>query len=219
MPTLRGILYPKQEIEQIGAGQADVLRREMYAGGEKDTDGKVPVVCGGFHPEAENHEILQSAMLRNVTEEGGSVSVSQQKDQWQGASGTPLGYGMPLGAQFIDDRACPPQERDQNGQQSGEPGDHQPSEPRDIASSADTATDDGLRDLRDNIHPTQDKAGTDEHMFPSMQSDICAEPAMEDFLKWQQDMRGALSALPTASGPWIWLPPKEVTPIEQMSFL
>ena len=44
-------------------------------------------------------------------------------------------------------------------------------------------------------------------------------PAAEDFLKWQRDMRGALSALPTASGPWIWLPPKEVTPIEQMSFL
>ena len=24
---------------------------------------------------------------------------------------------------------------------------------------------------------------------------------------WLQDMRGALSALPTASGPWIWKPP------------
>lgn len=44
----------------------------------------------------------------------------------------------------------------------------------------------------------------------------CSETA---FTLWQRDMRGALLALPTASGPWIWLPPKEVTPIEQMSFL
>lgn len=31
-------------------------------------------------------------------------------------------------------------------------------------------------------------------------------PATEIFLKWQQDMRSALSQLPTASGPWIWAP-------------
>ncbi len=34
----------------------------------------------------------------------------------------------------------------------------------------------------------------------------CACSAME-FARWQQHMRGALSALPTASGPWIWAPP------------
>ena len=29
-----------------------------------------------------------------------------------------------------------------------------------------------------------------------------------EFIRWQQHMRGALSQLPTASGPWIWAPPK-----------
>ena len=35
---------------------------------------------------------------------------------------------------------------------------------------------------------------------------LCACSATE-FARWQQHMRGALSALPTASGPWIWAPP------------
>jgi hypothetical protein len=34
---------------------------------------------------------------------------------------------------------------------------------------------------------------------------LCACSAME-FIHWQQHMRGALSQLPMASGPWIWLP-------------
>ena len=33
-----------------------------------------------------------------------------------------------------------------------------------------------------------------------------------EFSAWQQHMRGALSALPTAYGPWIWTPPAEVEP-------
>lgn len=31
------------------------------------------------------------------------------------------------------------------------------------------------------------------------------------FTRWQQDMRGALSALPMDCGPWIWKPPAETT--------
>ena len=34
---------------------------------------------------------------------------------------------------------------------------------------------------------------------------------------WQRHMRGALSRLPMASGPWIWSPQKEAPPIRQMS--
>ena len=34
---------------------------------------------------------------------------------------------------------------------------------------------------------------------------LCACSAME-FILWQQHMRGALSALPMVSGPWIWRP-------------
>ncbi|WP_395542730.1 DNA methyltransferase [Neotabrizicola sp. sgz301269] len=37
------------------------------------------------------------------------------------------------------------------------------------------------------------------------------------FIHWQQHMRGALSALPTASGPWIWAPPSVAAAPEQMS--
>lgn len=40
-----------------------------------------------------------------------------------------------------------------------------------------------------------------------------------EFSRWQRRMRGALSALPTACGPWIWQPPAEVpTEPEQVSF-
>ena len=37
---------------------------------------------------------------------------------------------------------------------------------------------------------------------------LCACSATE-FTHWQQHMRGALSQLPTAYGPWIWAPPTE----------
>ena len=37
---------------------------------------------------------------------------------------------------------------------------------------------------------------------------LCASSAME-WSHWQQRMRGALSALPMASGPWIWAPPQQ----------
>jgi hypothetical protein len=35
------------------------------------------------------------------------------------------------------------------------------------------------------------------------------------FLIWQQHMRGALSQLPMASGPWIWHPPPTQPPAVQ----
>jgi hypothetical protein len=38
---------------------------------------------------------------------------------------------------------------------------------------------------------------------------LCACSGTE-FTLWRQQMRGALSAMPTASGPWIWKPPAEV---------
>ena len=38
-----------------------------------------------------------------------------------------------------------------------------------------------------------------------------------EFALWQRHTRGALSALPTAYGPWIWMPAQEPSPHEQMS--
>ena len=36
---------------------------------------------------------------------------------------------------------------------------------------------------------------------------------------WFMTMRGALSALPTASGPWIWQPPEDhVAPVQESLF-
>ena len=37
-----------------------------------------------------------------------------------------------------------------------------------------------------------------------------------EFAHWQQDMRGALSAQPTASGAWIWEPPSQIKTPTQM---
>lgn len=44
---------------------------------------------------------------------------------------------------------------------------------------------------------------------------LCACSETE-FAHWQQDMRGALSRLPTASGAWIWKPPVKVMKPSQM---
>lgn len=46
--------------------------------------------------------------------------------------------------------------------------------------------------------------------FPTGHS-LCACSATGFFL-WQQQMRGALSRLPMASGPWIWKPPADAPP-------
>ena len=47
---------------------------------------------------------------------------------------------------------------------------------------------------------------------------LCACSATE-FTLWQQRMRGALSQLPMASGPWIWRPTEEPKRPAQMDFL
>jgi hypothetical protein len=47
---------------------------------------------------------------------------------------------------------------------------------------------------------------------------LCACSATE-FTLWQQDMRGALSALPTASGPWVWMPAIKTSPAHQMELI
>lgn len=47
---------------------------------------------------------------------------------------------------------------------------------------------------------------------------LCACSATE-FTRWQQRMRGALSQLPMASGPWIWRPSDEAQRPAQMDFL
>jgi hypothetical protein len=47
---------------------------------------------------------------------------------------------------------------------------------------------------------------------------LCACSAME-FIHWQQRMRGALSRLPMASGPWIWRPTDQAQRPAQMDFL
>jgi hypothetical protein len=45
---------------------------------------------------------------------------------------------------------------------------------------------------------------------------LCACSATE-FIHWQQHMRGALSLLPMASGPWIWRPTDQAQHPAQMS--
>jgi hypothetical protein len=45
---------------------------------------------------------------------------------------------------------------------------------------------------------------------------LCASSEME-FTHWQQHMRGALSRLPMASGPWIWRPADERESPTQMT--
>ena len=47
---------------------------------------------------------------------------------------------------------------------------------------------------------------------------LCACSATE-FILWQQHMRGALSRLPMASGPWTWRPTEEPKRPAQMDFL
>ena len=43
--------------------------------------------------------------------------------------------------------------------------------------------------------------------------------SVTEFTLWQQRMRGALSQLPMASGPWIWRPTDQAQRPVQMDFL
>lgn len=38
-----------------------------------------------------------------------------------------------------------------------------------------------------------------------------------EFARWQQHMRGALSAMPMAYGPWVWTPGNDAAPPEQLA--
>lgn len=74
-----------------------------------------------------------------------------------------------------------------------------------------------MRGLWKDVSATSGSERPDENVFeevPIREGIEVAPINSIDFWFWS--MRGALSALPTASGPWIWKPPADVEPQEQL---
>ena len=59
-----------------------------------------------------------------------------------------------------------------------------------------------------------------EHLMGWPPGHALCDCSVMEFALWSQDMRSALSRLPTASGPWIWMPPVPTGPVPvQMNLL
>lgn len=217
MQNLPEGISSQQATEHEGKRETDILQCGVSPGITKGDGDQVSDMWDYVRSDRAGHasEILQQRLFCSVLPKGDIAALQGEKHRWQENAGTPMGDGTAFGAQPSHIRARSPQERDQDGQQAREPRDHQSSRPRPAASPADAATDDRLCDLRNDIHPAQDEARQDQHLFAPMPCNLCAEPAV-GFLKWQQHMRGALSQMPTASGPWIWKPTIEEPQAVQM---
>ena len=72
-----------------------------------------------------------------------------------------------------------------------------------------------VRHLFEHIHSPQDKARAYADLLAVLPEGICPTKTM-GFSRWYVTMRGALSALPTASAGWIWQPPAVEREPEQM---
>lgn len=77
-----------------------------------------------------------------------------------------------------------------------------------------------MRAVRKDLHAAKDETRQEENLLSEMsfREDV-ENPAREGFMKWQQDMRGALCHLPTASAAWIWEPMKDNTHQDQLTLL
>jgi len=216
MSTLREVVRAEQALKQGGEDQAEVLREPVCTDVKKACDHDVRLVWRNIHSNEKGGKVLQPKMQCLCSEKGCAAPLPKQEDQWEGLSGTPMGDATALGAGATNDGACAPQERDQDRQPSRQFDDRVAGRTRAIAYVA--GDDDAMRGLRNSFHADQDEAGDYQNLLDemSLRTDV-ENPAFAAFLKWQRDMRGALSQLPMASGAWIWKPPVESETPEQMS--
>jgi hypothetical protein len=220
VPEMRSSNHSEQEAKHGRQTEGKILQRGMRDQRPEATAAVLPDVRGNHSQAAPwaEHEVLQHKMQRGIPEKRTTATLSQQESKRPVVSGTQVDYGPALGQAASNNRACSPQERHQDRQPDRKSRDHGPIRPREIPSPALAAVDDGLRDLRHDIHTPQNQTRQNEHMLASLSGCVCSQPPM-GFLIWQQRMRGALLRLPMASGPWIWKPPADVTAPQQMTLI
>ncbi len=217
---LREGVCPEGKAIAQSEGQSAVLLdglRERSAAADADS---VPILRMPLYPiQAGNQsgEILQSQVQRGGATDGEAGALSGAQSRGRERRGAPQGDGRSHWPETDAGRGGASHQRGQGGQQDREPAADDGARTRAASSPTDAPAHDGLCDLRNDVHAPQDEARQDQHMFSSVQSDVCSQPAM-GFLIWSRRMRGALSALPTASGAWIWEPPEAVPPVKQMTF-
>ena len=164
---------------------------------------------GGKGPE----QVLRKALPISEHDYGSGIPTDQD---WRSADHRAQGHdGAPSWSETGNDRACPPQERTKNGQPGRKlAGADRPRafEPTQVEASEGAP----MRCLRPDIYPAPANERPDQDMLSEVSvSEGVNHKAICGVEFWFIAMRGALSALPTASGPWIWKPPAEVEETKQ----
>jgi hypothetical protein len=102
-------------------------------------------------------------------------------------------------------RGCSPQGRGQAQQRSVELRDNDGGGAWSPAQSSVAPDDERLRDLRDNVHTPQDEAGPEANVLARVHEGApfrsVAGTSPEEFLRWRQRMRSALSLMPLPAAP------------------
>jgi hypothetical protein len=161
---------------------------------------RMPTMWGGVSSGKVAEQVLQQAMPAQI----------QQDGAWLRSDGCRIGASCENGKSSRPEvgamGACSSQERKQARQQNREFGDTNDSGPH-KPSYVQASESEGVSVLRNAVPAGRAATGAPEDMFQgvSIQSDG-NNPALVSFLDWQRQMRGALSQLPMASGPWIWKP-------------
>jgi hypothetical protein len=161
-----------------------------------------------FRASEEPQLVLLTGMLQQKFANGSGLHPDEHRAGTSGDNAAPLGQD----ASFSGTR--PPHQREQARQPIGKlavvdgPRPHQPA-------SLDPSQRQGMPELRKDIHPGPEVSGPTKDLLKDVPVSAGIEdkavPAIQGFLIWQQRMRGALSRLPMASGPWIWKPPMTAT--------
>lgn len=171
---------------------------------------ELPSMRVGLCSRAVPQQVLQQALPASGVKDRAGICPDGRR------AGTPSDDGAAPWPQVTDDRACTPQEREETGQPHRQlrsadgARSHQPA-------SVQISEDEDMSVLRGNLYATQSDEGAGQNLLQGLplQNGI-RHNAHAAFLKWQWDMRGALSRLPTASGAWIWKPPvpKKAAPMQ-----
>nr|WP_241651370.1 hypothetical protein [Sinirhodobacter populi] len=153
-------------------------------------------------------EILFQEMLSCCATSGEPVEVPASKGERQTISGAPAGDGGSLEQETIATRACTSPKRDQDRQSNRKSGTDFAGRSWPTSSPAQEVDNHRVCDLRQGVHSTQDETGENGNLFGRVQEKTHFDPR-QSFDAWLRENRGALSQLPTASGPLIWKPPIE----------
>ena len=169
---------------------------------EKDNDRKeLPAMREGVPRRTTAEQILREDMPAQISPNGARV-----RPNGPGLR-TPIGDGTLFGSGTYDQRTRTPQEREQAGQPHRKSGSIDDQRTHEFASIKAPEAE-NLPELRESLYspPSDPRSGEDLLKGVPLPA-LGTLSAQSRFQGWMTRMRGALSALPTASAAWIWKPP------------